>query len=580
MRGQFEQSGLNPRFHPYPGPLAGMGVNLISRIFPENNMNIGRYSFDEFLQQVQSFHGYAAPGVVLGGVMVEAARRRLPADILYDAVCETRNCLPDAVQLLTPCTIGNGWLRVVNVGRFALTLYDKTQGQGVRVFLDASRLDRWPEIANWYLKLKPKKEQDAAALQSEIREAGEAVLSWQQVQIRPQLLQRRSRGRIVVCPLCREAYPAQDGGICRACQGEPLYLCDGQEGDGTQAPALPVLPVAESVGRRALHDMTMIVPGVSKGPAFEKGQLIGVGDLCRLQQMGRQHLYVMDEAQVGPEWVHEDEAALAFARAMAGDGVGVSEPPREGKLNLVAAQDGLLLVDEARLENFNLVAGVMCACRQGYTVLTQGRVLAATRAIPLFLPRAAFHQALAILSDGPVFRVLPLRRPRVGILVTGTEVFMGLVEDRFIPIITTKVEKFGGQVLMSRIVPDDRRAIGDGVKDLLDCGVDLLVTTAGLSVDPDDVTRQGLVDARATEMLYGAPILPGAMTLLARIGGVQVMGVPACALYFKTTSFDLLLPRLLAGLTITRRDLAKMAHGAFCLDCKVCTFPQKCPFGK
>ncbi len=296
--------------------------------------------------------------------------------------------------------------------------------------------------------------------------------------------------------------------------------------------------------------------------------------------MGRRHLYVMTGNHAGPEWVHEDEAALAFARALAGDGVSFADQPREGKINLQAARDGLLVVEEARLEAFNLVPGVMCACRQSFTLLNQGRVLGATRAIPLYLPRADFHKALAVLSDGPIFQVLPLRPPRVGILVTGTEVFMGLVEDKFIPIITTKVEQFGGQVQKSLIVPDERQAIGDGVKALLDCGIDLLVTTAGLSVDPDDVTRQGLADAGATEMLYGAPIVPGAMTLLARIGAVQVMGVPACALFFKTTSFDLLLPRLLAGLNITRRDLAHMANGAFCLDCKVCTYPQKCPFGK
>ena len=129
-------------------------------------------------------------------------------------------------------------------------------------------------------------------------------------------------------------------------------------------------------------------------------------------------------------------------------------------------------------------------------------------------------------------------------------------------------------------MPDDRRAIREAVQELLDCGIDLLVTTAGLSVDPDDVTRQGLVDAGATDMLYGAPILPGAMTLLARIGPVQVMGVPACALYFKTTSFDLLLPRLLAGLLPHPARPGANGHGAFCLECKVCTFPQKCPFGK
>ena len=221
----------------------------------------------------------------------------------------------------------------------------------------------------------------------------------------------------------------------------------------------------------------------------------------------------------------------------------------------------------------------MCACRQNFTVLSQGRMLGATRAIPLYLPRGDFEKTLAVLRDGPLFQVLPLRQPRVGIMVTGTEVFMGLIEDKFVPIITTKVGKFGGEVLKSLIVPDERRAISQSVQELLDCGIDLLVTTAGLSVDPDDVTRQGLVEAGATDLRYGAPILPGAMTLLARIGPVQVMGVPACALYFNTTSFDLLLPRLLAGLSPSRRDLAKLGHGALCLECPTCTFPR-CPFGK
>jgi len=540
-------------------------------------MNIGLHSFEEYLELVKSFHSHPAPGVVIGGIMVEVARQQLPPEVLFDAICETRSCLPDAVQLLTPCTLGNGWLQVVNVGRFALCLYDKYQGEGVRVFLDPAKVADWPEINGWYLKLKPKQEQDSALLLEQIRDAGMETLGRQRIRIRPQFLGKRSRGRIAICPLCREAYPAQDGGLCRACQGEVPYL----EAEGiTAAPPLQTVPLEQAVGRRALHDMTQIIPGRSKGPAVHQGEVIGVGDLCRLQQMGRQHLYVVADDGPGPEWVHEDEAALAFARAMAGEGVTFSEPPREGKVNLLAATDGLLVVDEVRLERFNLVPGVMAASRAGYSLMSRGRPLGGTRAIPLFLPRADFLKALAVLEEGPLFTVRPWRRPRAGVLVTGTEVFLGLVEDRFIPIITNKVEKFQGEVVKSLIVPDDRRAIGEGVRDLLKAGIDLLVTTAGLSVDPDDVTRQGLVDAGATDILYGAPILPGAMTLLAHIGPVQVMGVPACALYFKTTSFDLLLPRLLAGLTITRRDLAKLANGAFCLECKVCTFPQKCPFGK
>jgi len=178
-----------------------------------------------------------------------------------------------------------------------------------------------------------------------------------------------------------------------------------------------------------------------------------------------------------------------------------------------------------------------------------------------------------------VFRVSPLRRAKAGILVTGTEVFRGMVEDRFVPVIAAKVEALGSQVVESRIVPDDREAIARGVRELLDAGADLIVTTAGLSVDPDDVTRQGLVAAGVEDLLYGTPILPGAMTLLAKIGNVQVLGVPACALYFQRTSLDLLLPRLLAGVEISRRDLAGMGEGGLCLQCKSCTFP-KCPFGK
>jgi formylmethanofuran dehydrogenase subunit E len=212
-------------------------------------------------------------------------------------------------------------------------------------------------------------------------------------------------------------------------------------------------------------------------------------------------------------------------------------------------------------------------------MVDKGFKLAGTRAIPLFLHREDFLKAMGILADGPLFQVLALRRARVGILVTGTEVFNGLVEDKFIPIISNKAQKYGCKVVKGLILPDDRQAISRGVRELLDAGADLLITTAGLSVDPDDVTRQALADAGAKDMLYGTPILPGAMTLLTHIDGVQVIGVPACALYFKTTSLDLLLPRLLAGLDITRRDLARLGHGSFCLACKTCTFP-KCPFGK
>jgi formylmethanofuran dehydrogenase subunit E len=540
---------------------------------------IGTYSFEEYLRLVESFHGTVAPGLVIGGFMVDLAVSRMPQGILLDAICETSACLPDAVQILTPCTVGNGWLKVFNLGRFALSLYEKYSGKGVRVFVDPEKLEAWPEIKTWLFKLKPKAEQDKERLMAQIEEAGHAFCGIQPIRVQDEFLKKKSRGAISTCILCHEPYPARDGAICRGCQGEAPYVpVSGSDEREREMPPLRAVSSDQAVGKSALHDMTLIIPGESKGPAFTHGQRITVGDLCRLQQMGRHQIYVQEENEISSEWVHENEAALAFARSMAGEGMTFDEPAREGKINLMTDRDGLFVVQGERLEQFNMVQGVMCASRKTCTLVSKGRPVAATRAIPLLLPRTDFEKALAVLGEEPLFRVLPLRQARVGILVTGSEVFQGLVEDKFVPIITSKVEKHGCTVARSLIVPDDRKAIADAIGQLMESGADLLVTTAGLSVDPDDVTRQGLLDAGATDLLYGAPIIPGAMVLLARIGRASVMGVPACALYFKTTAFDLLLPRVLAGLGTTRRDLARLGHGAFCLGCKACTFP-KCPFG-
>jgi formylmethanofuran dehydrogenase subunit E len=543
---------------------------------PGQSQTVGEYSFEEFLHAVESFHGYTAPGVVIGGIMVDYAMQQLSKGVLFDAISETTYCLPDAIQLLTPCTTGNGWLRVFNLGRYALSLYDKYKGNGFRVFVDSQKIRAFSEIHTWFFKLKPKKEQDDKLLMQQIREAGPAIYSIEPVMIQPQYLKKRHKDRIASCPLCGEAYPLDHGRICRACQGQTPYLA------AAETPSMPRLhpaPVEDSIGLKILHDLTEIVPGESKGPVFKKGQIIGAGDLCQLHRMGKQHVYVDDGKGPGEGWVHENEVAMAFAGKMAGTGVTYEEPPHEGKINFKAAGDGLLVVNDHQLEIFNRISGVMCATRKGYSVLREGQDFAGTRAIPLFLPRVDFDKAMQVLEEGPLFKILPLQKAKVGILVTGTEVFRGLVQDRFIPIIRGKTEKFGCNVVHARIVPDEKEAILDGVKEILAAGADLLVTTAGLSVDPDDVTRQGLIAAGAEDILYGAPILPGAMTLLARIGAVRVIGVPACALFFKTTSFDLLLPRLLAGVPITRIDLSRMGHGAFCLECKTCSYP-KCPFGK
>ena len=542
-------------------------------------MNIGTYTFEEFKAKAAAFHGYPAPGLLIGGYMVELARRQLPEGTLFDAVVETAKCLPDAVQILTPCTVGNGWVRIINLGRYALALFDKHTGVGVRVWLDVEKMGPYDEIRAWFLKLKKKSEQDTELLFAQIEAAGEAICSMAPIQMDERALGHRSMRGIGLCPICAEAYPMSDGALCRGCQGEAPYALS--QAQCAEMPRLASVPVADAVGHRTLHDMTRIVPGESKGVEFEKGHAISGGDVCRLQYMGRAHVYLEQDTPEG--YVHENEAALAFAGLMAGENVAHDETPREGKINFRAAVTGVFQLDRERLEAFNLVPDVMAAARHHGVLAEAGKGLAGARAIPLLLSAENFRKAKAVLAAGPLFRVAPLRPTKVGVLVTGTEVFQGLIEDRFAPIIRDKVERLGSSVVAVRIVPDEAERIAASVAELLAAGAELIVTTAGLSVDPDDVTRKGLVQAGLTDMLYGAPLLPGAMTLLGRLaspaGVAQVMGVPACALFHKATSFDILLPRVLAGVEITRRDLAQMAEGGFCLDCRTCVYP-KCPFGK
>lgn len=187
-------------------------------------MNIGTYSYEEYVQLVQSFHGTLAPGLLIGGFMVDLALQNLPEGEFFDAICETSVCLPDAVQLLTPCTTGNAWMKVMDFGKFAVTLYDKASGDGARVYLDMEKLKQWSEVNSWFLKLKTKKEQNHDLLMGQIKEAGHDILSVQKVKVEPAKLQRKKAGPSAVCPMCHEAYPVNHGEKCKSCNGDSPYI--------------------------------------------------------------------------------------------------------------------------------------------------------------------------------------------------------------------------------------------------------------------------------------------------------------------------------------------------------------------
>ena len=187
-------------------------------------MKIRNYSYEEFLDIIKSFHGDLAPGIVMGGFMVELAYSLLPEDGLFDAVVETTACLPDVIQLLTPCSVGNGWLRIVDTGRFAITMYDKTNGKGIRIAPDNEKLKSWPELEAWYLKLKPKKEQDKELLLQEIKDAGTDLFKTEYVELAPDFLKKKKKSGIVQCPECSETYRSDSEGLCPFCSGEKKFL--------------------------------------------------------------------------------------------------------------------------------------------------------------------------------------------------------------------------------------------------------------------------------------------------------------------------------------------------------------------
>ena len=363
------------------------------------------------------------------------------------------------------------------------------------------------------------------------------------------------------------------------------------------------IPVSEAVGMVLAHDVTEIRKDDFKGPAFRKGHVIRSEDICHLQRIGKERLFVLS---LGPDDVHEDDAAVALSRALMGEGVAVKSEPREGKITIVASRDGLLKVDQERLKSFNMLGDVMCATMHTNTVVKKGQEVAGTRAIPLVVKKDIIEKAVRSAErgarNGGVISVKAMRKTRAGVVITGNEVYHGRIKDAFAPIIAKKIEEYGGEIVGTYYAPDDVRFIEDRLLELLNAGADLLITTGGMSVDPDDVTRFAIRSIGAKDITYGSAVLPGAMVLVGYLEKVRsaecgvrseinsklktqnselipILGIPACGMYHRTTVFDLILPRILSGEHVGREALAELGHGGLCLHCTECRYPV-CPFGK
>lgn len=338
-----------------------------------------------------------------------------------------------------------------------------------------------------------------------------------------------------------------------------------------------IIPVEQSVGTILAHDITEIRPGQFKGPAFKKGHIVREEDVPHLRRVGKEHLYVL---HLEPGEVHEDDAALRLAKALASSGVSYDPNPSEGKVLLKAAHRGLFKVDVEALTRINLVPDISCSSRHTNSVVQKGDTIASVRAIPLIIDEENLQRAeKVVLATDVFFAVKPILHPQAGIVITGNEVFSGLIDDKFAPIIRKKLQAFGCRIMGIAFAPDNRQKIVTEINKFLQEGAEMVVVAGGMSVDPDDITRVAIAEAGAEDVVYGTPVLPGAMFLVGRFGDVPVLGLPACVLFFRATVLDLILPRVLAGERISREDLAAMAHGGMCLECEQCHFPR-CSFGK
>jgi len=336
------------------------------------------------------------------------------------------------------------------------------------------------------------------------------------------------------------------------------------------------IKTVDAIGHVLCHDITQIIKGVTKEAAFRKGHVVVAEDIPVLLSLGKDNLFVW-EAQEG--MLHENEAAQILYNLCAGKNMRPSEV-KEGKIEVIADCDGVFLVDTQRMRAVNSLGEMMIATRHGGFPVQKGEKLAGTRVIPLIISERKMARAQALAGDAPLLALHEFVPKKGAIICTGNEVFYGRIKDNFSPVVVQKVEEYGAHIFQTITAPDSPEKITAAILDAIQNGADMVVCTGGMSVDPDDRTPLAIKNTGATVVSHGAPVLPGSMFMLAyHDGKVPILGLPGCVMYTKRTIFDLVLPKLMAGLPISPDELSALGHGGLCLSCEVCTYPN-CGFGK
>ncbi|MEN6414643.1 MAG: molybdopterin-binding protein [Veillonellales bacterium] len=338
---------------------------------------------------------------------------------------------------------------------------------------------------------------------------------------------------------------------------------------------MEVIDVGQALGMVLGQDLTRIVPGEFKGVAFKKGHIIKAEDIPLMRSMGKNNVYVME---IKPGYLHENDAAEQLVHLVVHSELTYMEAA-EGKVNVKAPGNGLLKVDRERLLQINLLEGLALSTLHNDSPVQTGELVASVKIIPLVLPEEIMNEVKAISAGEPLIRLVHLAAKQAGLIITGNEVYQGIIEDKFEAVIKSKFKVLGSQVTQTIFLPDDAELIAENVKKLASNN-DIVFITGGMSVDPDDVTLTGVKKAGAKIAVYGTPVLPGAMFMAAYLGDVTILGIPACGMFSKVTVLDIVLPKVLAGENITRQYIASLGHGGLCRQCvEGCRYPH-CSFGK
>ena len=335
----------------------------------------------------------------------------------------------------------------------------------------------------------------------------------------------------------------------------------------------------DAVGHVLCHDITQIIKDKKKGVVFSKGHIVKEEDIPVLLSVGKEHLFVWEKQ---PGILHENEAAEILYKICAGSNMHGSDI-KEGKIELIADCDGLLKIRRDALLAVNSLGEMMIASRHGDFAIHKGDKIAGTRVIPLVIEQSKMDRAVEAAGPEPIFSVLPFHPRKVAVVTTGSEIQKGLIKDTFTPVLQGKLAEYSCEMIGQTKPGDDRTQITQDILTFARNGADMILCSGGMSVDPDDRTPGAIKDTGADIVTYGAPVLPGAMLLLAYLDmedrKIPVVGLPGCVMYAKRTNFDLVLPRLLADDRITAAEIAGYGEGGLCLNCPVCTFPN-CGFGK